>query len=50
MPRTQENNKKPILSREERRAMRELRREKQRKDNIRPCCQDARRPAEDGNA
>jgi uncharacterized protein YecE (DUF72 family) len=34
MPRTQEKNEKPILTREERRAMRELRREKQREDNI----------------
>jgi uncharacterized protein YecE (DUF72 family) len=34
MPRTQEKNKKANLTREERRARRELRREKQRKDNI----------------
>jgi uncharacterized protein YecE (DUF72 family) len=34
MPRTQEKNEKPILTREERRAMRELRWEKQREDNI----------------
>jgi uncharacterized protein YecE (DUF72 family) len=34
MPRAQEKDKKPILTREEWRARRELRREKQRKDNI----------------
>src|SRR4030081_1501968 len=35
MPRPKEKDKKPIFSREERRARRELRREKQRKDNVR---------------
>ena len=34
MPRAQEEDKNPILTREEWRARRELRREKQRKDNI----------------
>ena len=34
MPRAQENDKKPILTREEWRARRELRREKQREDNV----------------
>ena len=33
-PRTQEEDKKPVLTREEWRARRELRREKQRKDNV----------------
>ena len=33
-PRTQEKYKKPVLTREEWRARRELRREKQRKDNV----------------
>jgi uncharacterized protein YecE (DUF72 family) len=34
MPRAQENDKKPLLTREEWRARRELRREKQREDNV----------------
>jgi hypothetical protein len=34
MPRAQEKDKKPLLTREEWRARRELRREKQRKDNV----------------
>ena len=34
MPRAQEKDKKPLLTREEWRARRELRREKQREDNV----------------
>ena len=34
MPRAQEDDKKSLLAREEWRARRELRREKQRKDNV----------------
>ena len=34
MPRAQEKDKRPLLTREEWRARRELRREKQRRDNV----------------
>ena len=49
MPRAQEKDKTPLLTREEWRARRELRREKQRKDNILRAAKMHARPAEDQN-